>query len=719
MLVGLGTVGCAHSDNELGYQGYPRWRPSAAEQWQQTSKTPAPNDFPADPPDVLPETHFAAGRLFESRGMLDRAIAQYQRAIAVNHHYAEAYHRLGMLLSMAGRRTQALDALNRAVELKPDQPAFRNDLGFEYLLHRRWADARQQFIRAIELDPDLSHAHVNLGIVQSKMGDFDAALASFRAVLPEADAYYNLGLMYRGQRRYAEARAAFECVLAINPDFTAAKTQLAQISAEPTPSDTPALIERAAQARPPKTRPVEPVGKLDSAGASEVQTRHDPDRSAGQPRQDTYARDSLSPRHTETAWTTERIRGETETATTTQDQATIAKEAPYTAPTRNTQTMAATVVPSISEYLRRNETAEVEGPAQPPKDLTHRERQGDFDRSPPPPARKKPAQKTPTADRPTAAREAPRPPMDEASPKNPALPTVDPRSDIRSVVAMLDKEMDSLPEKETTRADTVPGTKSRFRRNVATTPDSRRIGRGDPADTMACTVLDPAEPVGPVSYAPEIVATPFPFDRPTSLRNDGMAERAFSPWTPALNTRPETATASIDPTAAMRELEQRLACVRSEITCLDEFIEQNTRIARMDFGSNSATASAPMLTDSEGAATSHSDRPRDFVTKPATKRAMLVSDKPERKSDKKRSKATRRNRTPKKKATDDNPRAKQRRKKTRKNDTHRTSNDRTDKRPTMASSVLSWERTFEKLEDLRWIALNEIHCVRDKAGKPD
>jgi len=181
-------------------------------------------------PKILPETHFAAARLFESQGDFRRAVTQYRKAIAVNHSYVEAYHRLGLLLSMTGQRQEAVNTLHRAVALRPDSAILHNNLGFELVLSKRWREAQREFLRAIELQPDFARAYINLGIVQSKLGRFDDAVASFQAVLPQADAYYNLGLMYRGQRRYSEATKAFQWVLSLNPDFIAAQRQLDQIA---------------------------------------------------------------------------------------------------------------------------------------------------------------------------------------------------------------------------------------------------------------------------------------------------------------------------------------------------------------------------------------------------------------------------------------------------------------------------------------------------------
>jgi len=231
MLTTLGVAGCAHSDRPKQRYGEPLWRP--ADNAKSIEAVEAPSAA------ILPQTHFAAAKLFESQHLHGKAATQYRKAIAVDHTFVEAYHRLGLLLSRMGKHEQALDPLQRAVQLKPKNPVLRNNYGFEFLLNQRWVEAEQQFVRAVELKPDFPRAYINLGIVYSKVGRFDESLASFRSVLPEPDAYYNVGLMYRAQRRYTEAAEVFEYVLRLDPSFAAARTQLKQVASRRPPGTTP------------------------------------------------------------------------------------------------------------------------------------------------------------------------------------------------------------------------------------------------------------------------------------------------------------------------------------------------------------------------------------------------------------------------------------------------------------------------------------------------
>ncbi len=215
--------GCQKADSKAARMQYP-----GLGQLSKARSSPMPE---TEAPKILPKTHFAAGLLFEEQGNVGKAITQYRKAVALNHSYVAAYHRLGRMYSLAGKHDLAIQAVARATEIKPDNAILHNDLSFEYMFAGRWDDAERSLRRAIELRPTMARAHINLALVLSKQGRFDDALATFRLVLPEADAYYNLGLLYRGNRQYAKAVDAFRRVLDISGDFSVAQTQLDEVTA--------------------------------------------------------------------------------------------------------------------------------------------------------------------------------------------------------------------------------------------------------------------------------------------------------------------------------------------------------------------------------------------------------------------------------------------------------------------------------------------------------
>lgn len=229
LAVGLAlAVGCSKNDRA----GDPLGQKGLFGQQSARSSPVDSRDVPmAQMPKILPQTHYAAGRLFESQGQVGKAIEQYRRALLVNHNFPECHHRLGRMLSLAKQHDEALTNFAKAVELKPENAAYRNDLAFSLMYHERWNEAERHLRKAVELEPRFVRAHVNLGLALSRQDRFEEALDAFRTVLPEPDAQYNLGLMYRGQQRYSEAATSFRQVLTINPEFPAARVQLDQMSA--------------------------------------------------------------------------------------------------------------------------------------------------------------------------------------------------------------------------------------------------------------------------------------------------------------------------------------------------------------------------------------------------------------------------------------------------------------------------------------------------------
>jgi len=215
------VAGCASSNFKLASQ-------------QRTSLQSVTDDRVANAPletapKILPETHVAAGRMFEAQRDVPQAILQYRKAIAVNHRNVVAYQRLGYLLGQVGEHAEAIDVLGRAVTLDPNNAVLRNNLGFELMHGQRWKEAEAELRTAIRQRSDFPRAHVNLAMVLSQVNRFDEALSEFQSVLPDADAHYNMGLLHRGQKRYEDAKASFERVLVLNPVFSAARTQLSEI----------------------------------------------------------------------------------------------------------------------------------------------------------------------------------------------------------------------------------------------------------------------------------------------------------------------------------------------------------------------------------------------------------------------------------------------------------------------------------------------------------
>ena len=120
------------------------WRKASGEELLRAETGPAPR--------ILPITHFAAAELLEEGGHYVQALQQYRKAIALNHGYAEAYNRAGILWDRLGRYDEADRALAEAISLRPDYALYYNNLGFSYLLQHRYVEAESMFSEALARD---------------------------------------------------------------------------------------------------------------------------------------------------------------------------------------------------------------------------------------------------------------------------------------------------------------------------------------------------------------------------------------------------------------------------------------------------------------------------------------------------------------------------------------------------------------------------------------
>ncbi len=156
-----------------------------------------------------------------SRESVDRAIAQFERAVERDPRYAQAWASLGQALNLKGQflsipelSAKGFDCLRRAIEIDPSRASAHYLLGSSLLQARRYDEALASVRESLRLDPKTAGAHAMLGrILWFGKGDFEggiAALEQAAALNPESGyAFLQLSLLYalRGDHRRAEAAA--------------------------------------------------------------------------------------------------------------------------------------------------------------------------------------------------------------------------------------------------------------------------------------------------------------------------------------------------------------------------------------------------------------------------------------------------------------------------------------------------------------------------------
>jgi len=169
------------------------------------------NIDPAQVPTLL-----KIGAIHRQRGDHDRALASYQRVLTLQADNAFALEGAGLVLMDKRAHDAAGELLQRAVAADPGRWRSHEGLGVLADLRGDHARAIENYAAALQIRPDQASLYSNRGYSRYLAGDLHGAEVDFRSALSVdpgfGRAWRNLGLLYVRQRRYEDARAAFERV---------------------------------------------------------------------------------------------------------------------------------------------------------------------------------------------------------------------------------------------------------------------------------------------------------------------------------------------------------------------------------------------------------------------------------------------------------------------------------------------------------------------------
>jgi Tfp pilus assembly protein PilF len=193
------------------------WR--QAERWKD-SESLLGYTIEVSPQAVFPRNMLGAA--YMRQGRLPEAIALFEKAKAIDPHFAEAYHNLATVAMMRGDWPAAEAQLNEALAIRPlprISPDLRNKLGLVLIHEGKTRDALAEFTKGLSessrLDLELD---CNSGGAYSALKEWEQAERSYRAALaidPRSPAALNgLGAVFLNQGRYREAVVQFSAALA-------------------------------------------------------------------------------------------------------------------------------------------------------------------------------------------------------------------------------------------------------------------------------------------------------------------------------------------------------------------------------------------------------------------------------------------------------------------------------------------------------------------------
>jgi len=109
--------------------------------------------------------HFRLGRVFLNRNFVSEAIENLQRVVELKPDFVRGHSKLGVALFQDGKYMEAVKAFLQAHKLNPDYPDVLNQLGVGYTRVNNFSAASKFLKKALEINPGYTEANFNLGVV--------------------------------------------------------------------------------------------------------------------------------------------------------------------------------------------------------------------------------------------------------------------------------------------------------------------------------------------------------------------------------------------------------------------------------------------------------------------------------------------------------------------------------------------------------------------------
>jgi tetratricopeptide (TPR) repeat protein len=133
------------------------------------------------------------------------------------------------------RLTGAGDSFNRAIELSPDDPELRVDIGDAYASKGYWEESEDHYTAALTIDPNLAHVFNRLGIAYRRQAKYKKALQLYdqaRMHHPDDEhLLFNIARVHFETSHHQDAEMFLEEALLMSPEFKEAHFLISKLKA--------------------------------------------------------------------------------------------------------------------------------------------------------------------------------------------------------------------------------------------------------------------------------------------------------------------------------------------------------------------------------------------------------------------------------------------------------------------------------------------------------
>lgn len=133
--------------------------------------------------DQLAEAHGALAHALLHEWKLDESKREFQTALSLNPNSVSTYFAYGEYLASIGQPDQAIAQMNKALALDPLSPEINSFLAWDYYLKRDYSTCLTSSLRAMQMFPDFWLPHMTAGICDSISGQYPESIREFSKAL--------------------------------------------------------------------------------------------------------------------------------------------------------------------------------------------------------------------------------------------------------------------------------------------------------------------------------------------------------------------------------------------------------------------------------------------------------------------------------------------------------------------------------------------------------
>lgn len=161
--------------------------------------------------------------LYQEQGKDSDALQVLIKGVEVFPDNEQVHFELALLLEKSGRHLDAVQSMQKVLELHPNHPEALNFIGYTWADQNINLDKAYEYIRqAVEMKPDNGFIRDSLGWIYFRKGEFAKAeqelLTAIKLEPDDPHIYQHLGQIYQAQSRIEDARQAYRKALELLAD---------------------------------------------------------------------------------------------------------------------------------------------------------------------------------------------------------------------------------------------------------------------------------------------------------------------------------------------------------------------------------------------------------------------------------------------------------------------------------------------------------------------